>query len=845
MILPSNSGEHRTCNEIATEDLLFRVQKPARYTGCEINAVTKEPAAVKLHMALCFPDVYEVGMSHLGLKILYSIINARSDLYAERTFAPWTDMEAAMRQQGATLTTLETGTPLRQIDIVGFSLQYELCATTVLQMLDLAGIRLRWCDRGERDPFVIGGGPVAFNPVPMSAFFDAFVIGDGEEAILDMADAHIRWKASGGSRDDLLKDWRAIPGVYVPALHRPGETVTKRITPDLNQTGFPSRLVVPYCEIVHDRIGIEIARGCTRGCRFCQAGMLYRPVRERDPDAVVQLAKNNISAAGWEEVALLSLSSGDYSSIGPLIGTMVNDLSQEKVAISLPSLRTDTFDAEMAKQIRRVRKTGFTLAPEAGTDRLRCVINKGNTEEDLQRAVTAAFANGWRSLKLYFMIGLPLEQQEDLDGMVGLILKASKWAKGGKITASVSTFVPKSHTPFQWASQIDMNETALRQQYIKRYFHKGRARVKFHNARVSFLEGVLARGDHRLCDVIESAFMKGARLDGWDEHLRLDTWLEAFSEAGIDPAQYLAARTVGDELPWNFIDPGVSSDYLAEEWRKALAEETTPDCRSHGCTSCGVCDFKKVRPIIVDSLHQGFATTSLEEPVQSEKAVRRFRLHYAKVDRMRFLGHQDVIRLFQRAFRRAGTRLDYSCGFHPHPKLRFSPPLALGVESIAEYLDFDLVDEHSHEDRLALRLMSNLPDGIKPLKLEEISLNDPAISGKIRQVIYEVSFCSSVHPEEAQRRVAAFESAESLEMVKFHKGRAKSRDLKECISAVELSGCTLRMTVNSGPAGSVHPVDAAAALLGLTREDARELKIVKTSVTFDGLLGSHEGRHGQ
>jgi radical SAM family uncharacterized protein/radical SAM-linked protein len=835
MIVSSVTND--TLNNIADnpsfEDLLLQVQKPSRYTGHEINAVIKDPSAVKLRMGLCFPDVYEVGMSHLGLKILYSIVNGRQDFYAERAFAPWSDMEAAMRQQGIPLCTLETGTPLSQLDIVGFSLQYELCATTVLLMLDLAHIPLRWSDRKNGDPFVIGGGPVAFNPVPLAAFFDAFVIGDGEEAILELADAHVRWKESGGSRDELLECWQQTPGVYVPSLHRPGEKVMKRVTSDLNESTFPSQFVVPFCEIVHDRIGIEIARGCTRGCRFCQAGMLYRPVRERDPETVLQLAKENIAAAGWEEVALLSLSSGDYSSIRSLMRKMVSDLGNEKVALSLPSLRTDTFDQEMAQQIRRVRKTGFTLAPEAGTERLRRIINKGNTEEDLEKAVIAAFKNGWQSLKLYFMIGLPLETDEDLDGIIGLVRKASKWARGGKITASVSTFVPKSHTPFQWAAQIDRDETASRQQYIRRYFHKGRARVKFHNARVSFLEGVLARGDARLSDVIELAYKKGARLDGWDEHLRFELWMEAFDEVGIDPSPYLKARNVGDSLPWDFVDPRIDPDYLVTEWQKALTQESTPDCRSEGCTACGVCDFKEIRPRLITDGDQGCTAVTNDEDVQTEESIRRFRLQYAKIDRMRFLGHQDVIRLFQRAFRRAGLRLDYSRGFHPHPKLRFSPPLALGVESVAEYLDFDLVAEISSVDQLARRLNADLPDGIKPLRLEEISLNDPPISGKIRQVNYEVTCFNSESPEEAQHRVAAFESAESVEIVKFHKGRQKSRDLKQCISSVELSGCTLSMAVNGGPSGSIHPVDAAAGLLGLSREEARSLRILKTAVTLE------------
>ncbi|HMK37201.1 MAG TPA: TIGR03960 family B12-binding radical SAM protein [Desulfomonilaceae bacterium] len=827
----SDDPHGKSDHSASTEELLCRVQKPARYTGREINSVIKDPSTVKMHMALCFPDVYEVGMSHLGLKILYSIVNDRPDLYAERAFAPWWDMETAMRSEHVPLTTLETGTPLSRCDLVGFSLQYELCATTVLQMLDLAHIPLRWSDRSTRDPFVVGGGPVAFNPVPLAAFFDAFVIGDGEEAILELADALVRWKRYGGSRNDLLEEWKLIPGVYVPPLHKAGEKVTKRIIADLSKQGFPSSLVVPFCEIVHDRIGIEIARGCTRGCRFCQAGMLYRPVREREPEAILNVAKQNIATAGWEEVALLSLSSGDYSLIGSLVGSMANDFSGEKVAISLPSLRTDTFDPEIAKQIRRIRKTGFTLAPEAGTQRLRRIINKGNTEEDLEKAVRAAFKNGWQSLKLYFMIGLPLETQEDLDGIVGLILRASKWSKGGKITASVSTFVPKSHTPFQWAAQIDMDETAARQHYIKRYFHKGRARVKFHNARVSFLEGVLARGDARLSDVIESTFKKGARFDGWDEHLKFDSWMEAFSETGVDPHPYLNARMIEDALPWNFIDPGISPEYLASEWHKAQSEESTSDCRLHGCTSCGVCDFKDIKPILVSDGTLPLPDLADTEPCH-EDSVRRFRLKYAKLNRMRFIGHQDVIRLFQRAFRRAGLRLEYSHGFHPHPKLRFSPPLALGVESTAEYVDFDLLNVSLPLEEVERLMGERLPDGIKPLNFEEISLNDSAVSGKIQQVIYEVTFCSAMSPENVRQRIRTFESAESVEVVKMHKGRSKSRDLKACISTVEFSGCTLTMTINSGPSGSIHPVDAVAALMGISREDAGSLKIVKTAVAF-------------
>jgi len=812
------------------ERLLPSVQKPARYLGHEINAVHKDPSKVKVHVGLAFPDVYEVGMSHLGLKILYSIINGQPDFYAERAFAPWTDMEAVMKENHTPLSTLETGTPLSELDLLGFSLQYELCATNVLQMLDLSHIPLHSANRRPQDPFVIGGGPGAFNPVPLAPFFDAFAIGDGEEVILELAATLARWKEDGSSREDLLTEWKKIPGVFVPSLYSAGETVCRRITAELDETNFPSRLVVPFCETVHDRIGIEIARGCTRGCRFCQAGMLYRPVRERQAKTILELARNNIAGTGWEEVSLLSLSAGDYSAIGHLIRQMCEDFGPDMVALSLPSLRTDTFDGEIAEQIRKVRKTGFTLAPEAGTDRLRRIINKGNSEEDLERAVTIAFERGWQSVKLYFMVGLPHESDEDLDGIIGLIRKAPKWARGGKITASVSTFVPKPHTPFQWAGQLSVEETIRRQNYIRRYFQKGRARVKFHNPQATFLEGVLARGDERLSEVVERAFNKGARFDGWNEHLKCGIWMEAFQEAGIDPERYLEPRTVGGALPWDFIDTGVRPEYFEEEWNKAVAEDSTPDCRFGECAGCGVCDFEKIRHKIADSACLDSRTVLSSNSPATEPVRRRFRLRYAKRGRMRFIGHQDIIRLFQRAFRRGEMRLDYSNGFHPHPRLRFSPPLALGLESMAEYVDFDLVNSILTVADISETLKASLPDGIDPLALDEISLNDPPVSAKIQQVTYEITFWDLVSPEETLRRLEQFKDSLTFEIVTEHKGKSRSRNLKEWVEDLDYADGKLKMTLRSGASGSVHPVAAMAAVLGLSKDAIRNQNIVKTSV---------------
>lgn len=836
MKTPNTDYPKKTKGKAIPDELLVQVQKPGRYLGNEINAAVKDVEQVDVRMGLCFPDVYEVGMSHLGLKILYSIVNSRPNLYAERVFAPWPDMEGLMRREGSRLVTLETRTPVADLDIVGFSLQYELCATTVLQMLDLAGIPLRSANRGEDHPFVIAGGPTAFNPAPMSVFFDALVVGDGEEVILEIADAHVAWKKREGSREELLQAWKEIPGVYVPSLHRPGDTVSRRVMKDLDAAAFPGALVLPFCETVHDRIGVEVARGCTRGCRFCQAGMLYRPVRERSPETILELARQNLRNTGWEEIALLSLSTGDHSRIGELIQRMVEELGPERVAVSLPSLRTDTFAAEMAEQIRKVRKTGFTLAPEAGTDRLRRVINKGNTEEDLEKAITSAFQLGWQSVKLYFMVGLPGETDEDLDGIIGLIRKASKWARGGKITASVSTFVPKSHTPFQWAEQISREETLRKQQYIRRFFRKGNAQVKFHDSRVSFLEGVIARGDERLSAVIERAFEKGARFDGWDDQLKFDVWMDAFQETGIDAEQYLGPRTPGEDLPWSFIDIGITPEYLVEERNKALSELGTPDCRFGGCSGCGVCDFNEILP----RLSAGTGTASMRKEVSPatslevteeahEATVRRFRLQYGKLDRMRFLGHQDLIRLFERSFRRARIKLDYSKGFHPHPRLRFSPPLALGVESIAEFLDFDLVDSDLTAEEIARQLEQNLPEGIKPLNLQEILLNDPHLSARIQQFSYKVELLNSLKPEEAHTRVKDFRAASEFPLVRRHKGKLKSRDLKQWVEDLNFSDRILTMKVKVDASGSVNPLDAVAAVLGLGKEAVKDLKIVKMS----------------
>ena len=616
-----NVGKNNFMRKLALSDeILLKISQPARYIGGEVNMVKKDPSKVAVRFAMCFPDVYEIGMSHLGIQILYDMFNRRDDVYCERVYSPWMDLDPIMREQKIPLFAVESQDPIKKFDFLGITIQYEMCYTNILQVLELSQIPLHAEDRTEEDPIVIGGGPCTYNPEPIAPFFDLFYMGEGEVVYFDLIDRYKEIKARGGSRKEFLEQAAQIPGIYVPGFydvtykedgtieamtpnnpHAP-QTVSKQLVMDMSDTWYPEKPVVPYLRATQDRVVLEIMRGCIRGCRFCQAGMVYRPVRERSLEELKRLARTMLKSTGHEEISLSSLSSSDYTKLEGIVNFLIDEFDGKGVNVSLPSLRIDAFSLDVMSKVQDVKKSSLTFAPEAGSQRLRNVINKGLTEENILNGSAEAFKGGWNRVKLYFMLGLPTETVEDMQGIAELSEKVAevyydtvpKEQRHGKVqvTASTSFFGPKPFTPFQWAPMCTKEQFLERASIVnhrmKEMLNKKSLRYNWHEADVTVLEGVLARGDRKVATVIEEAYRQGAIYDSWSEYFNNDIWMKAFETCGVDIDFYTTReRSLDEVFPWDFIDAGVTKDFLKREWANAQAETVTPNCRMR-CSGCGV-----------------------------------------------------------------------------------------------------------------------------------------------------------------------------------------------------------------------------------------------------------------
>jgi len=828
----------------SVQDLLPFVEQPSQYLGNEINSVHKDHRAIALKVALAFPDLYQIGTSHFGMQILYHILNATPEICAERVFAPDSDMEAQLRNAGIPLGTLESRTPLANMDIIGFSLLYELNYTNMLAMLDLGGIPFYTRERDESHPFVIAGGPCMCNPEPVADFFDAVVIGDGEQVVQDMAAAWLEWKQAGTrDKQSLLKTWDGLAGVYIPTFYqavyddngfqtlKPARTtetaIPRAVVSNLDLTPFPTSPLVPYGRPVHDRLRLELSRGCTRGCRFCQAGMIYRPVRERSARTLAELSRESLKMTGYEDLSLLSLSTGDYSHITELMEYLMATCENQHIAISLPSLRAGTLTPELMQQIKKVRKTGFTIAPEAGSQRLRDVINKNISQEDIQNTVADAFSLGWKLVKLYFMTGLPTETPEDLDELIRLVksLRHSREAKARRrnLNVSVGTFTPKPHTPFQWSPQISLEASRENLNRLRSALKLPGIQFKWQNPEISLLEGLWSRGDRKLSRLLVNAYRRGCRFDGWGDRLRLDIWQAAIDESNIDVEFYTRRqRSLDEPLPWDVIDIGVDKTYLQTEWQQALGGQTSTDCRLGDCNNCGVCDFESLEPLLsIDISEQRESTPPKDRPEDDER-FRAVQIQFSKTGDARFLGHLEMASIFARALKRADVSVKFTRGHHPKAKLSFQDTLPLGMESLEEFLKVSILKAEDVQV-LVHRLNQELPRG---LRVRSISVARKTKDATNHGVHYSVELHDGVL---ADQRLAEFTKASEWIFTKTgKKGRRKELDLKKMVENIVISSekeLSLGLSTDAGK--TVRPADVLGSIFGLDQNSIRTARIVK------------------
>lgn len=856
-------------------DVLQSVLKPSRYTGGEWNAVKKNWDSVACTFALALPDVYEVGMSNLGLAILYEILNRQENIAAERVYAPWTDMEQEMRARNIPLFSLESHTELKAFDLFGFSLQYEMIYSNVLNMLDLAGIPLWSKDRGLDVPFIVGGGPCVYNVEPIADFFDFFIVGEGEEAVVEVAQTLIAWKKEGrpGGRRGFLQRLLTIDGIYVPSFYEPQydkdgnyqclkplddkakTLIYKRVCRDMNEAMSVEKPIVPYMDIVHNRIMLELFRGCSRGCRFCQAGICYRPARERTEEKLRAMARGLVDCSGYDEMSLTSLSSADYSCLGSLVDDLMEDFKEEKVSFSLPSLRIDSFSIDLAHKMQQVRKAGLTFAPEAGTQRLRDVINKGVTEENLMNACGSAFRQGWKQVKLYFMMGLPTETDEDIIGIAKLAKKVVdlyteiKGRRGVKVTISVACFVPKPYTPFQWFGQLPIEEFERRQQLLKAHITDRAITFNYHDARLSVIEGVFARGDRRLAKVLYQAWADGAKFDGWSDLYQHDTWLEAFRKCGVDRYFYNGRHRSFDEpLPWEITSPGVNPEFLLREWKKAMEAALTEDCRRGACSACGICpnlgvhviDYsKKMKPqAAAEHAHAPVAEEGEPKETGKPRTLYKYRAEITKGEELRYVSHLDYANLFLRAFDRAGLPMAYSEGFNPHMKVSFASALSLGVTSDAEYMDFELTRPVCQPEVFD-RLKAQLPPGAALRELRAVHGRLPALMSQADEARYTLIVPYDGDEPAAMQSVRAYNEAGQAVWQRVTPKKKREIETKQYMKTpvqaeVTAEGLKLSMDIIITQSGSVKPIEVLGVIcqqFGLAAEPAQAL------ITRSGLFG--------
>jgi radical SAM family uncharacterized protein/radical SAM-linked protein len=834
------------------------VNKPGRYLGHEYNAIVKEWEQTPLRCALIFPDLYEIGMSHQGLQILYHILNSQEKILAERCYCPAKDMEELLRARNLPLCSLENNRPLMDFDLIGITLPYELCYTNILTILDLADIPLRAIERDEDMPIVLGGGSCSLNPEPVADFFDAILLGDGEEAILEIAECIRLGREARLPRVAILEKLAAIQGVYIPSHFQPSYNedgsiaeiqalkpdfprITRRIVSDLSKLDHLLHPLVPNSKIVHDRLGVEVARGCTRGCRFCQAGITYRPVRERTPEQIFDLANKGIKNSGFNELALLSLSTGDYSCLGTALPQLMDRFADEAISVSMPSMRVGTLTQNLMDQIKRVRKTGFTLAPEAGSERLRRVINKGITEDDLLTTSKDAFRLGWKVMKLYFMIGLPTETAEDIEAIADLAKKTKLVGSqsGGRgrqqINVSVGTFVPKPHTPFQWHAQISMDESREKISQLKKILPRKGINLKWHAPEQSLLEGVFSRGDRRLSSLLETVWRKGARLDGWSDYFDLSRWQEAASECSLVLDDFLRPRSLDEILPWQHLSSGVDETFLKEELTKAHAEAYTPDCRYHACQKCGVCDFKTIMPVVIDRKQNREEETEDKNQIQQtpvsttsrqdDQQHFHYTVTYSRMGDICYLGHLEILQIIFRILRRAEIRTNFSKGFNPSPKVSFGPAMPVGTQSLAEYFIMDLPAPLDNMEDAKARLNKQMPPG---LSVQEITLNN----GKVPQEVVS-SYRITLHPPLSDNDTVLLEkflTTESFTVKRVRKGKVKEIDFRPLVVTLEVidnATVSLELISKASQAG-VKPLEAVAAILQKNQEELLASVVIKT-----------------